>query len=78
METNGQEWKKSLDKDEILIYTRKSETSKFNEFRAQTIMKGSIEKFRQIITDIENYHVWLPDCKSAEILDMIRIAMRGL
>ncbi len=66
---NDHEWKKSLDKDEILIYTRKINASKFDEFRAETRMSGSINKFRQIITDIDNYHEWLPDCKSAEIVE---------
>lgn len=63
------EWKLSLDKDGISVYTRQVETSRFKEFKAESKMFGSIEKFREIITDIDNYPVWLPDCESANIVE---------
>ena len=63
------EWKLSLEKDEISIYTRSIETSNFKEFLAEATMTGSIEEFREIIMGINNYPEWMPDCKSAEIID---------
>lgn len=63
------QWELSLDKDDIAVYTREHETSRFKEFKAESKMFGSIEKFRKIITDIDNYEVWLPDCKSAKIVE---------
>jgi ribosome-associated toxin RatA of RatAB toxin-antitoxin module len=66
---NEKEWKKSLDKDNIIIYTRSVESSPFHEFRAETEMPGTIDKFRDIITDFERYPEWLPDCRSAEIIE---------
>ena len=63
------QWELSLDKDDVVVYTRQLETSRFNEFRAETKTHGSIEKFKKIITDIKNYPEWVPDCKSAKIVE---------
>lgn len=63
------EWEKSMDKDDIVIYTRKMEGSPFKEFIAETEMRGSFENFRHIITNIDNYHKWLPNCKSAVVIE---------
>ena len=63
------EWKIGLDKDNIVVYTRKSETSRFNEFLAEAKMVGTIEDFKRVITDIAHYPDWIPDCKSAEIIE---------
>lgn len=67
MEEN--EWELSLDKDDIVVYTRQLETSRFKEFKAESKMSGSIEKFREILTDIDKYNEWMPDCKAAEIVE---------
>jgi ribosome-associated toxin RatA of RatAB toxin-antitoxin module len=62
------EWKKSLDKDDIIIYTRKVESSPFLEFLAEAEMKGTVKKFGELITDFEHYPELLPDCESAEVM----------
>ena len=67
--TNDSEWKKSFDKDDIVIYTRSRDTSRFNEFMAEATFKGSIRDFKAILMNVDNYHKWMPDCKSAEIVD---------
>lgn len=63
------EWKLSLEKDNIIVFTRDVESSNFNEFLAEAIMTGTIEDFKRIITDIENYADWVPDCKSTKIIE---------
>ena len=63
------EWKLGLEKDEISIYTRSIETSNFKEFLAKATMEGSIDEFKEIILDIENYSKWMPNCKSAEVIE---------
>ena len=65
----GQDWKLSLDKDDFLIYTRQVDYSRFNEFLAEAKMNGTIEEFKSIITDVDQYEAWMPDCKSAEIIE---------
>lgn len=67
--TNDSEWEKSLEKDNIVIYTRLTEDSKFKEFLAVATMEGSIDKFVKIFTDIENYPDWMPDCKSVVVVE---------
>ncbi len=63
------EWELSLEKDNISVFTREVEFSNFDEFLAEAKMTGTIEDFKKIITDIENYSDWVPDCKSIEILE---------
>jgi len=62
-------WELSLDKDNIIVYTRQLDTSRFKELKAESKMAGSIQKFKQILTDIEKYPDWLPDCKTARIVE---------
>lgn len=62
-------WRKSLDKDDIIIYTRKLENERFVEFLGEASMMGSIEKFKNLITGIDGYTNWITDCKSAEVVE---------
>lgn len=62
------EWKKSLDKEDIIIYTRQTEASPFHEFLAETEMVGTVNKFYELITDFEVYPELFPDCESVEMI----------
>ena len=64
----GDEWKKSMDKDGIAIFTRSIESSQFKEFQARAQMEGNFDELKEILFDIDRYHEWMPDCKSAEIV----------
>ncbi len=63
------EWKKSLDKDDIIIYTREVQDSPFLEFRAEAEMQGSLKHFKEIITDFEKYPEIIPDCKTVTVIE---------
>jgi hypothetical protein len=63
------EWKKSLDKDDIIVYTRKIEGKRFSEILAVTKMNGSVDKFKSIITNVDGYTHWITDSKSAEVIE---------
>ena len=65
LSVEDEEWKKSLDKDDIIIHTRQTEGSPFNEFLAETEMEGTVKKFCELITDFENYPELFTDCESA-------------
>ena len=67
--SSDSEWKKSLDKDDIVIYTRSIDTSSFNEFLAEATFKGSIDDIKRILMDVDSYHKWMPDCKSAKVVE---------
>jgi len=62
------EWKKSLDKNGIAIFTRSSESSNFKEFLAKAQFEGSIDEFKTILLDVDSYADWMPDCQSAQIV----------
>jgi len=63
-----QEWNKALDKDGIIIHTRKVVGSTFLEFLAETRMAGTIAGFKKTFTDVSNYADWMPDCKSVYLV----------
>lgn len=63
------EWKKRKEKSGITIYTRTVENAPMDEFRGElTLSNTSLIKVLDVITDIENYPNWIPDCMKAEIL----------
>lgn len=68
-ETEKDDWKKRLEKDNIVIYTRQLPDTKYLEFRAETEVIGSISRFREIITDFDNYEELLADCKSIDVIE---------
>jgi hypothetical protein len=65
---NQDEWKKALDKDGIVIHTRQVDGSPFHEFRAETKIPGTIQRFKKIFSNVIDYEDWMPDCKSAELI----------
>ncbi|MDZ7607601.1 MAG: hypothetical protein U5K79_18880 [Cyclobacteriaceae bacterium] len=71
-EHNQSEWKKELDKDGIIIHTRKIDGSQFHEFLAETRMPGTIPAFKKVLSDVTNYPDWMPDCKSAELIGIAK------
>lgn len=68
-QVDNTQWKKGLDKDDIVIYTRSVEGSGIKEFLAIAEMSGTKERFREIITDFDNYTDWSPDCRSVEVIE---------
>lgn len=68
-ETEKDAWKKRLEKDNIVIYTRQLPDTKYLEFRAETEVIGSISRFKEIITDFDNYEELLADCKSIDVIE---------
>jgi ribosome-associated toxin RatA of RatAB toxin-antitoxin module len=63
------EWKKSLDKDGIIIYTRQLPDARFLEFLAETTIAGTVEEFKEVISNVENYPNWVSDCKETQVIE---------
>lgn len=63
------EWKKEMDKEGIIIHTRKISESPFREFLAETTMRGTIASFRKVFSDVSSYPEWMPDCKSVKLIE---------
>ena len=68
----GQEdWKLERDKDGIKVYTRDSDKSAFDEFRATMQLNQSIHSFVAVMRDVESLHEWAYNVKNARPLKMM-------
>jgi hypothetical protein len=65
----GQEgWKLQKDKDGIKVYTRDSDKSAFDEFRATMQLNQSIHSFVAVMRDVESLQKWAYNVKNARPL----------
>jgi hypothetical protein len=62
-------WKLVKDKESIKVYTRKTEESKFVEFRGITQMEGKISSFVAIMRDADNMTNWVYSIVEGKLLD---------
>ena len=53
------EWKTSLEKDAIRVYTREVENSKFKEFKGETLVKTTLSCLVSLLDDALNQKNWL-------------------
>ncbi len=65
------EWVLQKEKDGILIYSLKTDSSKFNSIKVETELPGKIEDLVSIVTDVENHYKWAYGTKSATVLKRI-------
>lgn len=61
-------WTLSKDKDGIKVYTRATDESPFDEFRATMVLNQSVHSLIAVLQDIENMPEWAYNVKSASIL----------
>ena len=63
------EWKKRKEKSGIVVYTRTIEGAPMDEFKCETTFTNTnLTEVLSVISDIEDYPRWLPDCMEAEVL----------
>ncbi len=68
----GQEnWTLQKDKDGIKVYTRDSDKSAFDEFRATIQLNQSIHSFVAVMRDVESLHEWAYNVKNARPLMLL-------
>lgn len=66
----GQEaWELKQDKNGIAIYSRSSDFSAFNEFRATTKINSSVHAFVSVLKDIDRIPDWMHSVKSSRFLE---------
>ena len=58
-------WKLKKEKNGIKVYSRSSRDSKFNEIKAEFNIKTSMSKFFSVISDVDQYPLWVYSTKSA-------------
>lgn len=65
------EWALKLDKNDIQIYTRKVEGSKFKEVRGTMIISARLESVIGLIRDGDACPSWADLCKESRVLEVI-------
>lgn len=62
-------WKKEIDKDGIIAFTRRVEGKPFKEFRGEVIIESSIPSLIKVISDVENSRCWQYRTKTARFIN---------
>lgn len=65
------EWVLRKEKDGILIYDLKTDTSKFNAIKVETELIGKVEDLLSILLDVKSHDKWAYGTKSASILKRV-------
>ena len=64
-----EDWKLAKDKNGIEVYTRSSQKSSFETFKAKMHIKADVNAFVALLFDIEDFYKWGHGVKRAEILE---------
>jgi hypothetical protein len=67
----SQKWNLRADKDGIKVYTRGIESSNFQEFKAEVIVKSNLSGVLMLLDSISEYPKWMKNCSFAERLKKI-------
>ncbi len=63
------EWVLEKDEEGIKVYTRKPEGSSFKEYKAEAIMHGTLDDFKGIIMNVEDYPDVYSNVETARLLE---------
>lgn len=64
----GQSWEKVLDQEGIQVYTTDVEHSKYQRFKATTIVDASIHQLVALFKEVDEMSSWLSQCKTAKLI----------
>jgi hypothetical protein len=65
LSVSDKEWTLKKEKDGIVIYSRPSNCSKFNDLRIEMDVHGDVSQLAAILLDVESYPQWAYATKSA-------------
>lgn len=63
------EWILEKDEEGIKVYTRKPEGSNFKEYKAEAIMHGTLDDFKDIVMNVEDYPDVYSNVETARLLE---------
>lgn len=63
------EWRLDKDKNNIKVYTRKLEGHPVRQFKVESNSTADLNKFDDIMRQIDQYENWMPDIELSEILE---------
>ncbi|NLN74643.1 MAG: START domain-containing protein [Bacteroidales bacterium] len=61
-------WKFEFDKNGIKVWTRKTDISKFKEFKSEAIIKSNIGSILYVFDDVDNFTNWVYNCTKAKLV----------
>jgi hypothetical protein len=64
-------WTVKKEKDGIVVYSRHSELSKFNDIRVAMDLPGTVEQLSTVLMDVEKYPAWVYATKSCAMVKKI-------
>ena len=70
-EREGADWKLKKDKNDIRVYTRQEEGTKFKAFKANTVINAPVEWVFEMLMDVPRKPNWMADLENAELLDSL-------
>lgn len=70
-EATGEGWKLAKNKNDIEVYTRAPEGSKFKEYKAITTISASPEELLAVLLDVDGYTQWMTNVKETYLLEKV-------
>lgn len=64
----AEEWELVKDKNDIKIYTRNTEGSKYKTYKGVAILNMDIREIYETLIDVENYDRWVYECTESRLL----------
>ncbi len=61
-------WEQVLKKDGVVVWTRSSPGSDFEDFMGMTVIAAPIGAVERVIDDVPAAEKWVPDCKEAKVI----------
>lgn len=65
------EWTLKKEKDGITIFSRHSESSKFNDLRIEMDLPGTVEQLSVVLMDVNKYSDWVYATKSSAMMKRV-------
>lgn len=63
-----EDWEVASNKEEIVVYTKDEEGSKFKAFKGVVFIETSVDKILEILRDADNYKEWYGYTKTSKLL----------
>jgi len=64
----AQNWDLAKNKNGVKVYTRKVDGYKLKEYKGEAIIKVSANKVLGLLTNVNAYTKWMPDCTQSKLL----------
>ena len=64
-------WKLTLRKNGVAVYTRPAKDSVFDEFKGVVVINANIDVLEMVLRDIPAFPLWMSGCKASPVIEEI-------